>query len=128
MAPPWGSLTAINLNTGEKTWDVPLGTWSQARRPAACNLGGPIVTAGGLVFTAATGEPLIQAFDAATGEQVWQAPLPVPAQATPMTYTIRGRQFVVIAAGGHGTFRTPQGDSLIAFALDQYANSTESTH
>lgn len=76
-----------------------------------------MVTAGGLVFTAAAKDPHLRAFDAATGKLLWRANLPVPAQATPMTYIYQGRQFVVIAAGGHGSFGTAQGDSVIAFGL-----------
>jgi quinoprotein glucose dehydrogenase len=115
--PPWGALTAINLNTGQKLWEVPEGTMAAGAKTGTVGLGGPIVTAGGLVFTAATREPLLRAFDAKTGEELWQGQLPVPAQSTPMTYSAEGRQFVVIAAGGHGTFGTAQGDSLVAFAL-----------
>lgn len=77
-----------------------------------------MVTAGGLLFTATTRDAELRAFDSKTGEEVWKAELPVPAQAAPMTYTIGGRQFVVIADGGHGTFRTAQSDVLIAFALN----------
>jgi quinoprotein glucose dehydrogenase len=80
-------------------------------------LGGPIVTAGGVVFAAGTREPYLRAFNKSTGEELWKGKLPAPAQATPMTYSIDGRQFVVIAAGGHGLFETPQGDSLVAYAL-----------
>jgi quinoprotein glucose dehydrogenase len=83
----------------------------------AINFGGPIVTASGLVFTAAAEDPYLRAFDAATGDLLWQHDLPVPAQSTPMTYTLNSRQYVVIAAGGHGDKATKLGDSLIAFAL-----------
>jgi quinoprotein glucose dehydrogenase len=72
-------------------------------------LGGPIVTAGGVVFAAGTREPYLRAFNKSTGEELWKGKLPAPAQATPMTYSINGRQFVVIAAGGHGLFETPKG-------------------
>lgn len=116
-APPWGTLSALNLNTGQKAWDVPLGTMIPGRRTGSINLGGPIVTAGGLVFTAASTEPYLRAFDSASGRELWKGELPVPAQATPMTYTAGGRQFVVICAGGHGQLGTKVGDSVIAFAL-----------
>lgn len=115
--PPWSALTAINLNTGKKLWEVPVGTLVAGAKTGTVGLGGPIVTAGGLVFTAATKDPFLRAFDAKTGEQLWQGQLPVPAQSTPMSYKAEGKQFIVIAAGGHGTFGTPQGDSLVAFAL-----------
>jgi quinoprotein glucose dehydrogenase len=115
--PPWSALTAINLDTGKKLWEVPVGTLVPGARTGTVGLGGPIVTAGGLVFTAATKDPFLRAFDAKTGEQLWQGQLPVPAQSTPMTYKAGGKEFIVIAAGGHGTFGTPQGDSLVAFAL-----------
>jgi quinoprotein glucose dehydrogenase len=115
--PPWSALTAIDLNTGKKLWEVPVGTLVPGAKTGTVGLGGPIVTAGGLVFTAATKDPFLRAFDAKTGEQLWQGQLPVPAQSTPMTYKAGGKEFIVIAAGGHGTFGTPQGDSLVAFAL-----------
>ncbi len=124
---PWGTVSAINLNTGKKVFEAPLGTRADVRRAdvhgqgslptGTVNLGGDMVTASGLVFTAATEEPLLRAFDAATGAELWRGALPVPAQSTPMSYTWNGRQYVVIAAGGHGLFGTPVGDSLIAFAL-----------
>ncbi len=114
---PWGKMTALNLNTGVKAWERPLGTMVAGAETGSLNLGGPLVTRGGLVFAAAVREPVLRAFDKGTGEVVWTGQLPVPAQATPMTYELEGRQFVVVAAGGHGTFGTPQGDSLIAFAL-----------
>jgi quinoprotein glucose dehydrogenase len=115
--PPWSALTAIDLNTGKKLWEVPVGTLAPGAKTGTVGLGGPIVTAGGLVFTAATKDPFLRAFDAKTGDQLWQGQLPVPAQSTPMTYKAGGKEFIVIAAGGHGTFGTPQGDSLVAFAL-----------
>jgi quinoprotein glucose dehydrogenase len=115
--PPWSALTAIDLNSGKKLWEVPVGTLVPGAKTGTVGLGGPIVTAGGLVFTAATKDPFLRAFDAKTGEQRWHGQLPVPAQSTPMTYRVGGKQFIVIAAGGHGTFGTPQGDSLVAFAL-----------
>jgi quinoprotein glucose dehydrogenase len=119
--PPWGGLVAIDLRTGAKRWDVPLG---QMRTPdgtllsaewGSPNLGGPIVTAGGLVFIAATLDRRIRAFDVETGKVLWSADLPAGGKATPMTYSAGGRQFVVIAAGGGGRFG--KGDHIVAFAL-----------
>ena len=124
--PPWGTLVAVRAATGEIAWHVPLGQLGGTEKiPGAAEwgsvaLGGPIITAGGLVFTAGTFEPAIYAFDVATGTQVWKGTLPTSAKATPMTYRARdGRQYVVIAAGGHGEERIgpPLGDYLVAFAL-----------
>jgi quinoprotein glucose dehydrogenase len=81
------------------------------------NLGGPMVTAGGLVFTAATIDPVLRAFDSETGKELWSYELPAGGQATPMTYAIGGRQYVVIAAGGHGKLGSKQGDYVMAFRL-----------
>ena len=106
--PSPSAITAINLQSGKRVWETP---------QESMELGGPIVTAGGLVFAAGTREPYLRAFNKSTGEELWKGKLPAPAQATPMTYSIDGRQFVVIAAGGHGLFETPQGDSLVAYAL-----------
>ena len=116
--PPWGTLSALNLNSGRKLWDVPLGTMMEGRKTGSINLGGAIVTGGGLVFTAATKEPYLRAFDSKSGRELWKGHLPVPAQSTPMTYLIDGKQYVVICAGGHGLLRTQLGDSVIAFALN----------
>jgi quinoprotein glucose dehydrogenase len=114
---PWGTVSAVNLDTGKSVWQTPLGTLVAGQHTGTVNLGGTIVTASGLVFTAASEQPLLRAFNAATGEEVWDGALPVPAQSTPMSYTVDGRQFVVIAAGGHGAFGTPVSDALVAFAL-----------
>jgi quinoprotein glucose dehydrogenase len=118
----WGTVSALNLQTGALVWQQPHGTQisaaAQGASTGAVSLGGVIVTAGGLVFSAGTKEPLLRAYDAANGKQLWQGALPVPAQATPMTYQLNGRQFVVIAAGGHGLYGSPTGDSVVAFALD----------
>ena len=114
---PWGKMTAMDLNQGAKLWERTLGTMVQGKETGSLNLGGPMVTRGGLVFAAAVREPVLRAFDKKTGELVWTGNLPVPAQATPMTYAIDGKQMVVVAAGGHGGFGTQQGDSLIAFSL-----------
>ncbi len=114
---PWGALTAINLMTGKQVFRVAHGTEMPGQQTGSLNVSGPIVTAGGLVFSAGTREPILHAYNAATGAEVWQAQMPVPAQATPMSYEIKGTQYVVIADGGHGVFGTAQGDSVIAYAL-----------
>lgn len=114
---PWGKMTAMNLNTGTVAWEKPLGTMMGGQETGSLNLGGPMVTRGGVVFAAATREPVLRAFDKSTGGLLWTGKLPVPAQSTPMTYELDGQQYVVIAAGGHGGFGTPQGDSVIAFRL-----------
>jgi quinoprotein glucose dehydrogenase len=80
-------------------------------------LGGPIVTAGGVVFSAATMDNAIRAFDADSGKEIWKYDLPAGGQATPMTYTVNGKQYLVIAAGGHGKLGTKQGDYVLAFTL-----------
>jgi quinoprotein glucose dehydrogenase len=116
---------AINLDEGSVRWDVPLGTIRDiAPVPMPIhwgtpNLGGPIVTAGGPTFIGAAMDDYLRAFDSETGEELWKGRLPAGGQATPMTYRIRtdGKQFVVIAAGGHGNLETTLGDYLVAFAL-----------
>ncbi|HEY7636973.1 MAG TPA: pyrroloquinoline quinone-dependent dehydrogenase [Gemmatimonadales bacterium] len=115
--PPWGATVAVNLFSGKKVWEAPLGTMIPGKETGSINLGGPMVTAGGLVFTSATIDPHLRAFDSETGKELWNSELPAGGQATPMTYTIDGRQFVVIAAGGHGKMGTKQGDYLLAFGL-----------
>jgi quinoprotein glucose dehydrogenase len=122
IKPPWGVLTAINLNTGMFAWQVPLGEYSEltARgipRTGTETFGGSIVTAGGLVFIAGTKDEKFHAFDKQTGRLLWESPLPAGGYATPSTYQIKGRQYVVIAAGGAGKLRTKAGDSFEAFSL-----------
>jgi len=116
---PWGTVSAVNLNTGKAVWQTPLGTLIPGQHTGTVNLGGDIVTATGLLFTGASEEPYLRAFDATSGEELWKGLLPAPAQATPMSYTIAGRQYVVIAAGGHGPLGTPLSDALVAYALKQ---------
>lgn len=116
-APPWGTVAAVDLWTGKKAWDVPLGSFIPGMNAGTVTLGGPIVTGGGLVFTAAAMDNYLRAFDSETGKELWKYELPAGGQATPMTYTINGKQFVVIAAGGHGKLGTKQGDFVIAFTL-----------
>ncbi|MGH8130017.1 MAG: pyrroloquinoline quinone-dependent dehydrogenase [Steroidobacteraceae bacterium] len=113
--PPWGALIGVDLLNRKKVWEVPLGTQLKGTVPGSPNLGGPIATAGGLVFIGATVEPALRAFDVATGELLWRAELPAGARATPITYRAGGRQYVVIAAGGGEIFGA--GDYLIAFSL-----------
>jgi quinoprotein glucose dehydrogenase len=125
--PPWGTLVGIDLATGDLRYEVPLGTtrdmapwpvWLELGTP---NQGGPIVTGSGLLFIAAASDNFLRAFDTRSGEELWRGRLPAGGQATPMTYRIGegGRQFVVIAAGGHGIMQTQVGDSLVAFALPE---------
>ena len=110
---------------GKIVWDVPLGTIEKlAPLPIPLNFGtpiagGPISTATGLTFIAATMDDKIRAFETRTGKELWSARLPAGGQATPMTYTRRGKQYVIIAAGGHGFSGTTIGDYVIAFALPQ---------
>jgi quinoprotein glucose dehydrogenase len=123
--PPWGQLVAIDTTTGETKWRVTLGT-TRDRAPwpiwlpiGTPNLGGPMTTASGLVFIGATTDFYFRAFSTDTGEELWRERLPTGAHATPMTYrlTPTGKQYVVIAAGGHGMLDTPPNDALMAFAL-----------
>ena len=116
-APPWGTTEAIDLFSGRKLWDVPLGTLLPGQHTGSINLGGPIVAAGGLVFTSASMDPFLRAFDSESGKELWKYELPAGGQATPMTYTLTGKQYLVIAAGGHGKLGTKQGDTILAFAL-----------
>ena len=125
-SPPWGSLVSIDLRTNRIAWQVPLGStenltpWFMPVRDFGTpNLGGPVITAGNLVFVAGTMDRNLRAFDLETGRELWKHPLPSGGQATPMTYRAGqgGRQYVVIAAGGHGPLGVPRGDSVVAFAL-----------
>jgi quinoprotein glucose dehydrogenase len=116
-APPWGTVAAVDLFEGKKVWDVPLGSWIPGMNTGTITLGGPMASAGGLVFTAAAMDNYLRAFDTETGKELWKFELPAGGQATPMTYTLKGKQYVVIAAGGHGKLSTKQGDYVIAFTL-----------
>lgn len=126
--PPYGHIRAIDLKTGKTLWDKPLGT-ARNNGPFGIpsllpinigtpNNGGPIITAGGLVFLAATTDDIFRAINIKTGEVVWQDTLPAGGQTTPITYEVDGRQYVVIAPGGHHFMETKIGDYVIAYALD----------
>ena len=122
---PWGAIAALNLQAGKLLWESVLGTTEGiaplglAMRWGTPNFGGPLVTAGGVLFIGAAADRYLRAFDAASGGELWQGRLPATAQATPMSYELRGRQYVVIAAGGHARLGdlAPPGDSIVAFAL-----------
>ncbi len=119
--PPWGTLLAINASTGEKKWEVPLGQFSP-KLPAkwgSISLGGPMVTAGGLIFIGSTLDPAIYAFDVETGQQLWKGDLPTSAKATPMTFQgPNGKQYLVVSAGGYGiSDLSPIGDYVVAFTM-----------
>jgi quinoprotein glucose dehydrogenase len=123
--PPWGQLHAIDMWTGKILWEVPLGTTRDLAPGSQLllgnigvpNFGGPIATASGLVFIGAAMDDYLRAFDAGSGRQLWRARLPAGGQATPMTYVWKGRQYVVIATGGHAKSDTRRGDQVMAFAL-----------
>ena len=115
--PPWGTTEAVDLFTGKILWVTPIGTMVPGMTTGSINLGGPMMTGGCLVFTSATMDPHLHAFDSESGKELWSYELPAAAQATPMTYTLNGKQYVVIAAGGHGKLGSKMGDYVIAFAL-----------
>ena len=121
VKPPWGTLNAIDLTEGKILWKVPLGEFPELTKrgipkTGTENYGGPVVTAGGLIFIGATMDALFRAFDKETGEEVWQHDLPAAGMATPCTYEVAGKQYVVVAAGG-GKGTDQRGDSYVAFAL-----------
>lgn len=123
VAPPWGTLSAIDLNTGAYVWKIPLGFYPELAAKGMANTGtenygGPIVTAGGLVFIGATNfDKKFRAFDKSTGQLLWEAPLPFAGNATPATYEVNGQQYVVIAAGGGKDLKSPSGGVYVAFSL-----------
>jgi quinoprotein glucose dehydrogenase len=125
--PPYGMITAINLHDQKVIWQQPLGT-ARANGPLGLptglpiqigtpNNGGPAITAGGLVFVAAATDNLLRAIDLKTGKVLWTSVLPGGGQATPMTYTVNGKQYVVQMAGGHHFMETPISDALVAYTL-----------
>ncbi len=121
IAPPWGTLNAIDLNSGELLWQTPLGEYEELKAkgipPTGTeNFGGPVVTAGGLVFIAAARDGKFRAFNKRTGEIVWEYTLPAPGFATPSIYELKGKQYIVIACGG-GKLGTKSSDAYVAFAL-----------
>jgi quinoprotein glucose dehydrogenase len=121
VKPPWGTLNAIDLSAGVIDWTVPLGELPELKQgglpPTGTeNYGGPVVTAGGLLFIGATKDEKLRAFDKRTGKVLWETSLPAGGYATPATYAVGGRQYVVIAAGG-GKMGTKSGDAYVAFAL-----------
>jgi quinoprotein glucose dehydrogenase len=131
IAPPWGTLNAINLNTGAYAWKIPLGEYPELadsgfKNTGSENYGGPIVTAGGLVFIGATNyDRKFRAFDKLTGKLLWETLLPMAGNATPATYEVGGRQFVVIyATGGKGRANDPKGGIYMAFALPDSVRGT----
>ncbi|HET7219407.1 MAG TPA: family 16 glycoside hydrolase [Vicinamibacterales bacterium] len=129
IAPPWGTLNAIDLVKGEIAWKVPLGEYPQLaakgiRHTGTLNFGGAIATAGGVIFVAATADEKIRAFEKSSGRVLWEHQLPAGGYATPSIYMIDGRQFIAIAAGGSGKNATRSGDSIIAFALPQDLRQT----
>lgn len=124
MQPPWGYVAGIDLKTNKVMWQHRVGTTRDAGLPLPLKigvpmLGGTITTAGGVSFLTGTLDNYIRAFDVTSGEMLWQERLPAGGQSTPMTYGVKGRQFVVTAAGGHGSFGTKQGDYVIAYALPE---------
>lgn len=125
-APPWGMIHAIDMRTGEIIWEKPFGTGEDIMPlgryiipDGVPNLGGPLVTASGLIFIGATMDNYLRAFDIETGAELWRGRLPAGGQATPMTYVWEGRQYVVIAAGGYSKVGTTLGDYVIAYALPE---------
>jgi quinoprotein glucose dehydrogenase len=123
VAPPWGTLNAINVNTGEYAWKIPFGEYPELaakgmKNTGSENYGGPVVTAGGLLFIGATSyDRKFHVYDKATGELLWETTLPFGGNATPITYEVNGRQYVVIAAGGGKDMRSKSGGLYVAFAL-----------
>ena len=113
---PFGGIVAVNLNTGQKLWTVAHGHMANGEK-GTVGAGGLINTAGGLLFGASTNDRLLRAYDTSTGQELWHGSLPAPANATPMTYSVHGRQYVVVSAGGHGFIGEGKSDAVIAFAL-----------
>ena len=130
--PPWGTLTAVDLETGDVRWERPLGSVAQlagvkgSEKWGSPNLGGAMTTAGGVVFAGGALDQRLHAYDAETGAELWSAVLPAGVHASPMTYvTASGRQYVVVAAGGHKELGDKAGDYVVAFALPRAGGTRE---
>lgn len=124
VKPPWGTLNAIDLNTGQRLWQVPLGEYPELIEKGVPptgtqNIGGPAVTAGGLVFIGASRDEYFRAFDSKTGDVLWKYKLPATATASPAIYEVDGKEFITIAAGGGGKLGTPSSDTYITFTLEK---------
>lgn len=123
VSTPWGTLTAIDLNSGDQKWQVPLGEYEALTKKGmpptgTDNYGGPLVTESGLIFIVATRDEKIRAFDKTPGKILWEAALPAADYASPGTYSIRGKQYLVIACGG-GKLKSKSGDKYVAFCLEE---------
>lgn len=123
IKPPWGTLNAVDLNTGTIKWKVPLGEYEELTErgipiTGTENYGGPVVTAGGLIFIGASSDEKFRVFDKETGEILWEHDLPFDGHSTPSTYAVDGKQYVVISAGG-SKMKPVQGGMLVAFSLDE---------
>ena len=136
QAPPWGAIAGIDLRTGKLAWMHRNGT-VRDQMPSflpipfpmgVSSLGGPLITAGGVAFYSGAMDNYLRAYDVTTGRKHWQSRLPAGGQATPMTYRVNGKQMVVVAAGGHGSFGTTPGDAVVAYALKMNAATSASAH
>jgi quinoprotein glucose dehydrogenase len=116
--PPWGALVAFDLASGKLRWESPVGKQEDDWPAGSISFGGPIATAGGVIFTAGAFDPHLRAFDSDTGKELWSTELPASAQSTPMTYEWQGKQYIVICAGGHGKMHSKMGDSVVAFSIE----------